>query len=368
MTAFVESCVNAASGFAAAVERTAGRRPRARHLLKALAGKKNILITAHRDPDPDAIASCLALNTLLETKLPGARARVSVCGRIGGGLNQIFARESDPRMIDWDPDSFGEFDAIVLVDTQPAFSNNPLPPKFAPLVVIDHHRGRGRPPRCAFCDIRPDVGASASILFSYFMELEVPIAPDLAATLLFAIESDLAGAAGQPGELDNVALSSLTLLADTHKLYKMRYVDLPQSYYLAYASGLNNAMYYGHAMTSFIGPIDSPEKPAIIADFLLRFDKVTWALVTAINGANLVMSVRTNAGKSSAADIVRKLVRNLGEGGGHRAKAGGAVALANGTPTEIDRVREILRRRFLKALNIKTLRGRRLVPKPDAEK
>ena len=43
------------------------------------------------------------------------------------------------------------------------------------------------------------------------MELEVAIKPDLAATLLYAIESDLAGAAGTPGELDNIALSSLTL-------------------------------------------------------------------------------------------------------------------------------------------------------------
>ena len=90
-------------------------------------------------------------------------------------------------------------------------------------------------------DIRTDVGASTSIVFSYFMELDAPITPDLAATLLYAIESDLAGAAGTPGELDNIALSSLTLKADTNKLYRMRYVDLPQSYYLAYAAGLNSA-------------------------------------------------------------------------------------------------------------------------------
>ena len=35
-----------------------------------------------------------------------------------------------------------------------------------------------------------------------------------------------------------MALSSLTLIADTHKLYQMRYVDLPQSYYIAYSDAL----------------------------------------------------------------------------------------------------------------------------------
>ena len=42
-------------------------------------------------------------------------------------------------------------------------------------------------------------GATSSIIFSYFMELEAPIKPDLGATLLFGIESDLAGAAGTTG-------------------------------------------------------------------------------------------------------------------------------------------------------------------------
>ena len=41
--------------------------------------------------------------------------------------------------------------------------------------------------KCAFCDIRPEVGATSSIVFSYFMELEQKISPELGATLLFAI-------------------------------------------------------------------------------------------------------------------------------------------------------------------------------------
>src|SRR6478672_11569895 len=104
------------------------------------------------------------------------------------------------------------------------------------------------------------------------MEMEVVIPEGLAATLLYAIESDLAGAAGMPTELDNMALSSLTLRADNHRLYQMRYVDLPQNYYFSYAAGLSSAIYYDKAMLSHIDEIDSLEKPAVIADFLLRFD------------------------------------------------------------------------------------------------
>jgi nanoRNase/pAp phosphatase (c-di-AMP/oligoRNAs hydrolase) len=230
------------------------------------------------------------------------------------------------------------------------------------MAVVDHHRARGRRPACAFCDIRTDVGATSSIIFSYFMELEVDIPSDLAATLLFAIETDLAGAAGQPGELDNMALSSLTLLADTRKLYRMRYADLPQGVYTAYADGLASAVYYDSAMTSHLEGIESPEMPAIIADFLLRFEAVQWVLVTAVNGMSLQLSLRTSSSRLSAADVMRRLIRKLGEGGGHRTKAGGAIAMETGNAAEVERVRKTLRRRLLRALKIPMSHGQRLVP------
>jgi nanoRNase/pAp phosphatase (c-di-AMP/oligoRNAs hydrolase) len=160
-----------------------------------------------------------------------------------------------------------------------------------------------------------------------------------------------------------MALSSLTLLANTRKLYQMRYVDLPQSYYNAYSSGLANAMYYDNAIISHLDKIDSPEKPAVIADFLLRFEAVQWSLVTAVYENRLVVSLRTSNGKLSAADMIRRLLRDVGDGGGHRTKAGGFIPLESNSPAEIDRKRALLRRRYLRALHIKVNGGKRLVHK-----
>jgi nanoRNase/pAp phosphatase (c-di-AMP/oligoRNAs hydrolase) len=274
----------------------------------------------------------------------------------------MFVKKTNVKLAAWDDDKLGDFDAIILTDVMPGVTYSPLPEGVVPLAVIDHHRNR-RKPKCPFTDIRPEVGATSSIIFSYYMEVEEPISPDLAASLLYAIESDLAGAAGQPGELDNLALSSLTLLADTRKLYQMRYVDLPQSYYTVYASGLSNAMYYDSAILSHLDTIDTPEKPAVVADFLLRFEPIVWALVTAVYEDRLVISLRTSSGKLSAADMIRRLIRNDGEGGGHRTKAGGFIPLESNTPAEIERKRSLLRRRYLRALGIKQSQGKRLVPK-----
>lgn len=301
---------------------------------------------------------------MLTSRLPGAAVSMSVKGAVGGGVNEAFVRNSNLKLAPWDDAALSGYDAIILTDVQPMLSYNPLPPELMPLAVIDHHRNRRRP-HCPFCDIRTDVGATSSIIFSYFMEEEEPISPDLAATLLYGVESDLAGAAGQPGELDNIALSSLTLLANARKLYQMRYVDLPQSYYLCYYSGLSNAMYYEDAILSHLEEIDSPEKPALIADFLLRFEPIHWAMVTAAYENRLLISLRTSSSKLSAADMIRRLLRGAGEGGGHRTKAGGSIPLETNSPTEIERKRTILRRRYLRALGIRQTQGKRLIPKTE---
>jgi nanoRNase/pAp phosphatase (c-di-AMP/oligoRNAs hydrolase) len=365
MTAFVESCVQTAAGSAAAVHRHARGRPLARRLLKRLAEKKNILITAHMHPDPDALASSLALCELLSRRLKDAQVNMSIKGQIGGGINSAFTRHTQLRVVPWDDRALQAYDAIILLDTQPMFAYSPLPEGVVPTAVIDHHRARGRKPQCPFVDIRIDAGATSSIIFSYFMELEEVISPDLAATLLYGIETDLAGAAGTPGNLDNLALASLTLLADTRKLYQMRYVDLPQSYFISYFEALSSAVCYDNAMVAQLGEIDSLEKPAVVADFLLRYDQTQWVLVTAVHGNRLMCSLRTSSPKHSAGDIMRRLLREIGDGGGHRTKAGGSIKLENGSPTELDRLRTLLKRRLLRALKIRMSRGQRLVPKVE---
>jgi nanoRNase/pAp phosphatase (c-di-AMP/oligoRNAs hydrolase) len=364
MTAFVESCVETVADSAYAAARKAKGKPRATKLVSLLAGKRNVLITTHEHPDPDALASAVGLCTLLQTVLKGTKVSVSIKGQISGGVNAVFVREADLKLVPWDDAGLANYDAIILVDVQPQFAFSPMPAGVEALGIIDHHRGKtGRKPKCPFCDVRTDVGATASIIFSYFMELEVPIRPTLGATLLYAIESDLAGAAGQPGELDNVALSSLTLIADPRKLYQMRYVDLPQSYYAAYAQAIANATYTENALISHLDAIDSLEQPAVMADFLLRFDKAQWALVTAVNEGKLILSLRTSVPKASAADVMRRLLSKLGEGGGHRTKAGGFVRLTTDSAAEIDALRKRLWRRYLRALELKPVKGHKLIPK-----
>lgn len=361
MTTFVNACLSTMSDSAAKVDRRERTRPSAARMIKALSSKTNVLITTHLHPDPDALASCLGILVLLKASLKHVKFTVRLKGQIGGGINSAFTRIIHLDYEPWDDETMHQFDAIVLLDTQPAFSNSPLPPGVMPTAVLDHHRGRGRRAVCAHSDIRINVGATASIVFSYFMEQHVAIPADLAATLLYAIESDLAGAAGQQGGLDTIAISSLTLLADTRRLYQMRYVDLPQSYYGNFAEVIRDAQRNDDVIVSAMDHVVYAETPAVMADFLLRCEGVKWTLVTAVHEGRLVFSLRTQSHEHSAGEIARRIIKGLGDGGGHLTKAGGAIPLDGKNCHDVDTYRKTLRRRLLRCLGVTASRGTKLV-------
>src|SRR5262249_1359805 len=100
-TAFVESCVQTAAGSAVAAQRRARGKPQARKVLRLLADKKNILITTHQHPDPDALGSSIALRYLLQHKLKDAGVTVSVKGPVPGGINEAFIRYTNLNLAPW---------------------------------------------------------------------------------------------------------------------------------------------------------------------------------------------------------------------------------------------------------------------------
>jgi nanoRNase/pAp phosphatase (c-di-AMP/oligoRNAs hydrolase) len=361
MSAFVESCVETVASSASRAERRNRGRPRARALIRALTGKRRILVTTHMHPDPDALGSCVAMVRLLQTQLPQAEIAMSIKGQLGGGVNAEFIRLTELHLTPWDDAAVASYDGIVLLDTQPSFAYCPLPAGVLPTALVDHHRARGRRPTLPFVDVRTDAGAAASIVFSYFMELDVPIDPGLAASLLYAIESDLAGASGAAGGLDNLAVSSLTLVADQRRLHRMRFSPLPRSYFRAIADALDDATLYGSAVVTHLGSIETLEKPAIIADLLLRYDRANCALVTAEHDGRLVISLRTDEPKLLAGSLLKSLLRGIGEGGGHKQKAGGFARPAANGPAAMKKLRQTLLHRLARRLRLDLRHGERLL-------
>jgi nanoRNase/pAp phosphatase (c-di-AMP/oligoRNAs hydrolase) len=360
MTAFVDTCLDTLSTTANRVQRAA--KPRANRLLRSLAGKTNILITTHHHPDPDAAASCLGLARLLSLKRADAKVTVRFKGAQNAPRMTAFARTIGLTFEHWDDAALAGYDAIILLDTQPTFSVSPLPPGVVPTAIIDHHRGKGRRMKVPFADVRIDVGATASIVFSYFMELQLAIDPVLGAALLQAIESDIAGVAGHQSALDSIAISGLILVADVRKLWQLRYEAVPPHYFAAFARAVNAATKHDSVLIAHAGPVGQIEEAAMLADGLLRCEGCEWALVSGVNEGRLILSLRTSNHRVSAGEVMRRLVNRIGDGGGHRSKAGGQIPLETTADSCVDRVQKVIKRRMLRCLHVADTRGVRLAP------
>jgi len=100
------------------------------------------------DPDPDAIASALALRSLLgRTK---AAAPIATFGTITRPENRAMTRILDSTSRNQGP-AIDEYDMVAMVDAQPSFFEEP----FGEVdLVIDHHPEE-TPARARLRDIRP---------------------------------------------------------------------------------------------------------------------------------------------------------------------------------------------------------------------
>src|SRR2546428_626591 len=118
-------------------ERTSSRasaRSRTDRVRSHFASADRVLIMMQDDPDPDAIASALALRTLLgRTK---AAAPIATFGTITRPENRAMTRILDIDVEEIKGHAIDEYDMVAMVDAQPSFFEE----AFGEVdLVIDHH-------------------------------------------------------------------------------------------------------------------------------------------------------------------------------------------------------------------------------------
>src|SRR5262249_29277478 len=179
-----------------------------------------VLILLHNDPDPDAMASGLALrNVLRRTKT------TAIIGAIQG-----VTRPENLRMINLldihveaiTHQSVKDYDRVAMVDVQPHY--------FGGLIdrvdlVIDHHPEQ--PGYTAvFKDIRPDYGSTSQILTEHMRPVIAHIPERTATAMLYAIKSDTLFFNRSTNRVDLEAFSYLYPLADAALIRKMEGAEI----------------------------------------------------------------------------------------------------------------------------------------------
>lgn len=337
---------------------------RSDRFLSGLTAADRVVFVSHVQPDPDSLGSMLGLAHLVETKL-GKPTLITRDGVISRAENRAMVDVLHLDLVKVEEVEWQPGDAVVMVDSQPKTGRHSIETDIPLYGVIDHHDTGGDLDGVPFTDIRASHGATCTLVTKYLMEQEVPITEKVATALLYGIETEVTGYPREASPADDAALIYLYPLADKDLIAQIRNARLPHSHFECLLQALQSSFIYDRLIISWVNPLPQPEQAAEVVDFMIRFEKVDWAVCGGVYKDQLILSVRAGIENARAGEILRGVVGRLGKAGGHDRRAGGSIRLASTAPTAIEDLQSELRRRLLKALKIDDTRGQRLVPLRD---
>ena len=329
----------------------------ARKLLKFLdqgPGKISpLLILTHDYPDPDALASAYGLKYLVE-KGYKMTARIAYQGIIGRMENRTMVRILKLPVYKLKPEELAKYKYTALVDTQPAFENNPFPKKRKATIVLDQHHSEVKPnAECAIVDT--ECGATAVIVAQALLLKDLEIPARLATALAYGIISDTMNLyrANKP-EIIQTYLKVIPN-CDLKALAKIQNPIRSRRFFATLGKGIQNAVARSGLITAHLGVVENPDLVSLVADFLLTYKTMHKSFCTGRYKGRLYVSLRLEKPTVNAGNILRDIFDNRGEAGGHGVIAGGSFEIGEqATPDEWATAEEVLVTRLLRRFRIRT--------------
>ncbi|MEE9392268.1 MAG: DHH family phosphoesterase [Planctomycetota bacterium] len=326
---------------------------------EVLDGHDNVLVFCHLNPDPDSIASALAMTQLLETRF-GKQVTMCYRGIVGRAQNREMVSRLAPNLVPFRDVESLDFSAAILVDAQPEFGFNPedlleLEQEIPVLVCIDHHPFVKSTMEVPFCDVRPGYGATATVMTEYLRLYSVVPTAVVATALYYGIKTDTLSLTRRTSDEDREAFAYLKDMVDHNALEKIEAPPLSRLYFRNLRNAIDHAKIYGNFVSSHLDELPYPDLVAEIADLMLKVEDSTWSVCTGRFEDTMMISVRTRDVDGDAGVFIRKVVGRLGQAGGHNTMAAARIPLEGQGAEKYAELRiEILKRMltFLKASRI----------------
>src|ERR1051325_8576916 len=231
-------------------------------------GAESVLILLQDDPDPDAIASGLALRQVLGRNKQ--TAPLGSFGRVTRPENLAMVKLLEIEIDKVAGNDLENFDRIALVDLQPPHLVNP--PDEVDL-VIDHHPEQFTY-KSHLKDIRPNYGATSTILLEYLLCSNSAIGTRLATAMLYGIKSDTFALSREVNEWDVEAFSYLYPLANQNLMRRIERPELPPAALDALSTALKHRRVIDKAAFVHLGRVERDDLIPQMADFTLTFEGV----------------------------------------------------------------------------------------------
>ncbi|PGF15155.1 DHH family phosphoesterase [Natrinema sp. CBA1119] len=315
-----------------------------------------LAVVAHDNPDPDAIASAVALVGVAESV--GVTADACYFGDISHQENRAMVNllELDLRNMAPD-DSLAEYSAFALVDHSRPGVNDQLPTDLHVDIVIDHHPPRGPVPG-EFVDLREGAGATSTVLTEYVDRFDLAFDPSTATALLYGIRVDTNDFTRQVSPADFRAASTLSPHVDTSILRQIEQPSLEGETLETIARAIKNRVQRDSVAVASVGRIGDRDALPQAADQLLAMEGVETTLVFGFDDEMVFLSARSRAADVDLGETLRDGFDRIGSAGGHADMAGAQleIGILGSADHEVEVesivsvVEEVITNRFFEAI------------------
>ena len=179
---------------------------------------KSVYVQMHNFPDPVAIASAYGMKKLLEAE--GITAEIVYKGSIEKTVTAKMVSLLNIDILEIKcAEELDKEREVIIVDAQKGNANI-VDTHSDKTICIDHHPIYD-PVDYRFSDIRPDVGACASIIATYYFDNNIDMSENVATALLYGIKMDTADMKRGVTQLDLDMFYKLYNMADHKVLNKL---------------------------------------------------------------------------------------------------------------------------------------------------
>jgi nanoRNase/pAp phosphatase (c-di-AMP/oligoRNAs hydrolase) len=339
---------------------------KARQLSEVLtATERKLAIVTHENPDPDSIASAIALRAIAEHL--GVEAEIFYFGDMGHQENRAFVNllevEMTPVSRD-DTDAFADYDAIALVD-HALLTDTTAEFDHGVDILIDHHQV-DLDRDIAFVDSRPQMNSTSTILTKYVQEFDLSLDEAVATALLYGIRAETLDFKRDTMPADLTAAAYLYPFANHDTLEQVESPSMSPETLDVLAEAITNREVKGSHLVSNAGFIRDREALEQAAQHLLNLEGITTTAVFGIANNTIYLAARSKDIRLNIGRVLLDAFEGTGETVGHSTQARVEIPLGIFTGIEtnednretlLELTEEAVRRKLFDAMGVESGEG-----------
>ncbi|MDR2945524.1 MAG: DHH family phosphoesterase [Candidatus Adiutrix sp.] len=279
--------------------------------------------------DPDAIAAAVAVKRLLWRRV--GQIVVASTNSVKRPDNLQLLAALGLKLENLEGLDTTLFTRLVMVDSQPGHS--PLTERLHFDVVIDHHplsalADGAAPP--AYVDIRPEIGATATIMAGYLQAAKIKPGQKLATALFYAVKTDTQNFVRQ-GRLEDMEAFRWAYPHISHQtLSEIEMAPIARSSFKTVVAGLDCAVFHRGLAFAFLERADHADTLVIVADLLMKIKGVSRSVAAArCEPGKLVVIFRAGGRRQDVGALAARAFGEYGSAGGHKNMARAEVPMEN---------------------------------------